>query len=122
MARNWVDCLHRMGGPLHFRAGDKVRCCPQLGRSATQPLLSWGSPTLQSGGGGGDQMCSTIGHIGYITLAILGVPWALERGTQSDVAPNRGDRLHNPYYLGDPQCFKAGDNITCSPNFYILAA
>ena len=45
----WADWLHhpcRMGGPQHFRAGNKIKCAPQEGEWATSPLPYGGSPTL----------------------------------------------------------------------------
>ena len=53
VAHLWARWLHNpcsLGDPLHFKAGDKIRSGPLVGKVATQPLLSRGSPPLQSGG------------------------------------------------------------------------
>ena len=69
-----------LGGPQHFRAGDKNRSGPQVGLVATAPLQSGGSPTLQSGGQ--NQKWHTSGQIGYNTPAVLGSP-TLQSGGQN---------------------------------------
>ena len=72
MPHKWVVWQHNpccLGGPQHFKEGEsgapevgtlavlgvpntskQGRSAPQVGGMATQPLLSWGSPTLQRGG------------------------------------------------------------------------
>ena len=52
---------------------------------------------------------------GYITTAVYGIPYALERGTKSEVAHKWAKWLHNRFHLGDPPCFKAGDKIRSGP-------
>ena len=49
-----------------------------MGRVATSPLPSWGSPPLQSGGG--NQKWATCGQSGYVTPVVSGIPTAAERG------------------------------------------
>ena len=46
----WLRNLYRLGDPLRLRAGDEIRSGPLVGKVATQPLPSRGSPPLQSGG------------------------------------------------------------------------
>ena len=78
-AHMWADWLHHpccLGGPHCFRAGNKIRRGP------------------------------TCGRIGYITLAVSGVPNFLGRGTKSEVGP---------CCLGGPQRSKAGDNVISGP-------
>ena len=54
VAHKWADWLNhpcRMGGPQHFRAGDKIRSGPQMGGLATSPMPYGRSPTLHRGDG-----------------------------------------------------------------------
>ena len=46
-ALEWATSLLPSGGPQCFKAGDKIRSGPQMGRSATSPLPSGGCPTLE---------------------------------------------------------------------------
>ena len=50
-----------------------------------------------------------------MTPAAWGVPSASERGTKSEVAHKWARWLHNPYRLGDPLHFRAGDIIRSGP-------
>ena len=54
-------------------------------------------------------------QIGYITIAVLRVPNALEQGTKSEVAQKQADRLHHPLCLRDPQRFTVGAKIRTGP-------
>ena len=49
VAHKWAKWLRhpcRLGDPHRFRAGGKMRSCPQVGKVATSPLPSRGSPAL----------------------------------------------------------------------------
>ena len=70
--------------PHRFRAGGEIRSGPQVGKVATSPLPSRGSPPLQSGGQ--NQKWPTYGQSGYVTPAVSGIPTASERGAKSEVA------------------------------------
>ena len=86
VAQKWAKWLRhpcRLGDPLRFRAGGKITSSPLVGKVATSPLPSRGSPPLQSGGGGGDQKWPTCGQSGYVTPAVWGIPTAAERGARS---------------------------------------
>ena len=88
VAHKWARWLHnpcRLGDPLRFRAGDKIRSGPLVGRG------------------------------GYITPAAWGIPSASERGAQSEVAHKWARWLHNPCRLGDPLRFRAGGTIRSGP-------
>ena len=53
MANKWAVRLrnsHNLGATQRFRAGDKIRSGPQVGRVATYHLLPRGSPRLHGGG------------------------------------------------------------------------
>ena len=124
MAHKLADWLHhpcRPAGPQHFRARDKIRSGPQVGRLATSPLPSMGSPTLQSAeqnqkwptsgqigyitsavrgsttlqSTGQNQKWPTSGQIGYITPAVRGVPNASKRGTKSEMGHKLANWLHH---------------------------
>ena len=92
VAHKWAKWLRhpcRLGDPHRFRAGGKIRSGPQVGKVATSPLPSRGSPPLQSRGGGG-QKWPTCGQGGYVTRAVSGIPTTSKRGAKSEVVPKRG--------------------------------
>ena len=64
----WLRHPCRLGDPHRFGAGGGNRSGPQVGKVATSPLLSRGSPPLQSGGG--NQKWPTCGQNGYVTPAV----------------------------------------------------
>ena len=115
VAHKWARWLHNPchGDPLRFRAGDKNRRGPQVGKVATEPPPPWGAPPLQSGGQ--KQKRPTSGQVGYRNPATLGSPSASERGTKSEVAHLWARWLHNPCRLGGPLRFRAGDKIRSGP-------
>ena len=96
----------RLGDPRRFRAGAKNRSGPLVGKVATSPLPSRGSPPLQSGVK--NQKWPTTGQSGYITPAVLGIPTASEQGAKSEVAHKWAKWLHHPCRLGDPHRCRAG--------------
>ena len=102
----WLRHPCRLGDPHRFRAGGKIRSGPQVGKVATSPLRSRGSPPLQSGGQ--NQKWPTCGQSGYITPAVSGIPTASERRGKSEVATWWGKWLRHPYRLGHPHRFRAG--------------
>ena len=88
VAHKWARWLHhpcRLGDPLRFKAGGKIRSGPQVGKVATSPLPPRGSPPLQCGGAK-----SEVGH-----------KWA--------------SWLHHPCRLGDPHRFISGGKIRSGP-------
>ena len=116
VAHLWARWLHhprRLGDPLRYKAGGKIRSGPLVGKMATSPLPPRGSPTLQSGGQ--NQMWPNGGQGGYVTPAASGIPSASEWGAKSEVAHLWARWLRNPCHLGDPLRFKAGDKIRCGP-------
>ena len=144
VAHLWARWLHhpcRLGNPLRFKAGDKIRSGPLVGKVATSPLPPRGSPTLKPGGqnrrwptcgqggyitpavwgspplksGGQNQRWPSCGQGGYITPTASGIPSASERGAKSEVAHLWARWLRNPCRLGDPLRFKAGDGIRDGP-------
>ena len=94
------------GIPSALERGGKIRNGPQVGKVATSPLPSRGSPPLQSGGQ--NQKWPTSGQSGYVTPAVSGIPTALERGAKSEVAHLWAKWLRHPCRLGDPHRFRAG--------------
>ena len=109
----WVCHPCRLEDPQPFRAGGKIRRGPLVGKVATSPLPSRGSPPLQSGGQ--NQKWPTCGQSGYVTPAVSGMPIASERGAKSEVAHLWAKRLLHPCSLGDPQRFRAGSKIRSGP-------
>ena len=76
------------GGPQQFRARDKISSGPQVPGSATSPLLSRRSSTLQSAGQ--NQQCPTRGVFGYKTPAALGGPQRFRAGDKITSGPQEG--------------------------------
>ena len=109
----WLLNPCRLGGPLCFRAGGRIRSGPLVGKVATYPLPPRGSPPLQSGGQ--NQKWPTCGEGGYLTPAASGVPSASERGAESEVAHLWGRWLRNPCRLGGPLRVRAGGRIRSGP-------
>ena len=110
----WLRHPCRLGDPHRFRAGGKIRNGPQVGKVATSPLLSRGSPPLQSGGQ--NQKRPTSGQSGYVTPAISGIPTASERGGGgggSEVAHLWAKWLRHPCRLGDQHGCRAEEEIRC---------
>ena len=116
MAHKWAKWLRhpcRLGHPHRCTAGGKIRSGPQVGKVATSPLPSRGSPPLQSGGQ--NQKWPTSGQGGYVTPAVSGMPTASERGAKSEVPHLWAKWLRHPCRLGDPHRFRAGGNIRSGP-------
>ena len=109
----WLPHPCRIGDPHRLRAGGKIRSGPQVGKMATSPLLSRGSPPLQSGGQ--NQKWPTSGQSGYLTPAVLGIPTASERGAKSEVAHKWAKWLPHPCRIGDPHRLRAGGKIRSGP-------
>ena len=117
VARLWAKWLRhpcRLRDPNRFRAGGKITSGPLVGKMARSPLLSRGSPPLQSGGQ--NQKWPTYGQNGYVTPAVSGIPTAAERGAKSEVAHLWAKWLHHPCRLGDAHRFRAGGEITSGPH------
>ena len=113
VAHKWARWLHhpcRLGDPLRFRAGGKIRSgwarwLPPLPLRESHPLQS----------GGQNQKWPINGQGGYITPAASGIPTASKRGAKSEVAHKWARWLHHPCRLGDPHRFKAGNKIRSGP-------
>ena len=120
----WLRHPCRLGDPHRFRAWGEIRSGPQMGKVATSPLPSRGSPPLQSGGG--NQKWPTCGQSGYVTPAVSGIPTASERGGKSEVAHLWAKWLRHPCRLGDPhRCRAGGGNRkwpTCGQTGYVTPA
>ena len=109
----WLRHPCRLGDPRRFRAGGKIRSGRLVGKMATSPLPSRGSPPLQTGGQ--YQKWGTSGQSGYVTPAVSGIPTASERGAKSEVAHLWAKWLRHPCRLGDPRRFRAGGKIRSGP-------
>ena len=116
---NWLPHACRIGDPLRFRAGGKIRSGPQVGEVATSPLPYRGAPPLQSGGQ--NQKWPTSGRSGYLTPAVSGSPTAAERGAKSEVAHKWAQWLPHPCRIGEPQRCRAGGKIRSGPQVGKLA-
>ena len=84
-----------------------------MGKVATPPLPTGGSPPLQSGGQ--NEKWPTSGQGGYITHATSGVTTALERRAEREVAHKWARWLHNPCRPGAPYRSRAGGKIRGGP-------
>ena len=101
--------------PLESGRGGGIRSGSSVGKVATSPLPSRGSPPLESGGGGGDQKWPSCGQSGYVTPAVSGIPSASERGAKSELAGLWAKWLRHPCRLGDPHRLRAGGIIRSGP-------
>ena len=116
VAHKWAKWLRhpcRLGNPDRFRAGGKIRTSPLVGKVATSPMPSRGSPPLQSGGQ--NQKWPTSGQSGYVTPAVSGIPTASERGAKSELAHLWAKWLRPPCRLGDPHRCRVGGKIRSGP-------
>ena len=111
------------GIPTASKRGDKIRSGPPVGKMATSPPPSRGSPPHHSGGtksevanlwakwlphpcrlgdphrlraGGQNQKWPTCGRNGYLTPAVSGIPTALERGDKIRSGPLVGEMATSP--------------------------
>ena len=116
---NWLPHPCCIGDAHCSSAGGKIRSGPQVGKLATSPLPYRGSPPLQSGGQ--NQKWPTSGQIGYLTLAVSGIPAASERGAKSEVAHKWANWLPHPCCIGDAHCSSAGGKIRSGPQVGKLA-
>ena len=95
--------------PHSFRAGGKIRSGPKVGKVATSPLPSRGSPAMRSGGQ--DQKWPTSGQGGYATPAVLGIPTGSERGGGGGgirSSPQVGKMATSPAVSGIPTASERG--------------
>ena len=132
-----------LGIPTASERGDKIRSGPLVGKMATSPLPSRGSPPLQSGGtksevahlwarwlrqpcrlgyphrfvaGGQNQKWPTCGQNGYVTPAVSGIPTASERGDKIRSGPLVGKMPTSPHAVsGIPSASQRGDKIRSGP-------
>ena len=113
------------GIPTAAEQGGKIRRGPLVGKVATSPLPSRGSPLLQNGGE--NQKWPTCGQSGYVTPAVSGIPTATDQGEISEVAHLWARWLRHPCHLGDPHYFKSGGGgdqkwPTCGQSGYVTPA
>ena len=120
MAQLWAKWLRhpcRLGDPHRFGSRGEIRSGPLVGKVATPPLPSWGSPPLQSGREirsgpfmgkvamsplpsqgslplrkrGRNQKWPTSGQSGYVAPAVSGIPTASKRGLGNQKWPTCGE-------------------------------
>ena len=124
LGAKWPRHPCRLGDPHRCRAGGKIRIGPLVGKVATLPLPSWGSPPLQTGGQ--NQKWPTCGQSGYVTPAVLGIPTAAERGGQIRSGPQVGKVATSPLpSRGSPALQSGGQNHkwhTCGQSGYVIPA
>ena len=110
----WLRHPCRLGDPHRCRAGGKIRSGPLVGKVATSPLPSRGSPPLQRGGQ--NQKWPTSGQSGYVTPAVSGIPTAAERGGGNQKWPTCGQSGYvTPAVSGIPTASERGGEIRSSP-------
>ena len=84
-----------------------------MGKVATKPLPSRGSPPPHNGGQ--NQKWPNCGQGGYITLAASGIPSASESGVKSEVAHLWARWLRNPCRLREPLRIRERGKIPSGP-------
>ena len=95
-----------------------------MGKMATSPLPSRGSPALQSGGQ--NQTWPTCGQNGYVTPPVSGIPTAAERGGKIRSGPLMGKMATLPLPSRGFQPLQSGGQNqkwpTCEQNGYVIFA
>ena len=116
VAHKWAKWLRhpcRLGDPHRCRAGGKIRSGPLVGKVATSPVRSRGSPPLHSG------RKSEVAHLWAKWLrqpCRLGDPHRCRAGGGgSEVAHKWAEWLPHPCRLGDPHRCVAGVKIRGGP-------
>ena len=108
MANEWPTC-----GPGGYRTpaawqvpeashGDIIRSGPQVDQWLHNPCRLGGGGSLTLHSGGQNQKWPTNGPSAYMTVAVWGVPEALERETRSHVAHKWARCLRKPCRPGVP--------------------
>ena len=120
----WLRHPCHLGDPHRFRAGGKIRSGPLVGKVATSPLPSRGSPALHSGGQ--NQKWPPCGQSGYVTPTVSGIPTASERG-QNNKWPTCGQGGYvTPAVSGIPTAAERGGQNqkwpTCGQGGYVTPA
>ena len=137
----WLCHPCRLGDPHRFRAGGGIRIGPQVGKVATSPLPSRGSPPLQSGGakskvahkcakwlrhpcrfgdphrfraGGQNHKWPTSGQSGFVTRAVSGIPTRAGGGDQNWPTSGQSGFL-TPAVSGIPDAAERGGKIISGP-------
>ena len=115
VAHQWARWLHHpchRGVPTASERGGRIKSGPQVGKVATSPLPSRGSPPLQSGG-----TESELAHTWWLHHPCrLGVPTASERGDRIRSGPQVGKVATSPLPpRGVPTASERGDRIRIGP-------
>ena len=103
-AHKWAEMLHHpsiLGGPQEHGEQNQNLWGPQVGRNATSPLHSRGSP--QTWGTKSDLVGPTSGQKCYVTPPFSGVPEDMGNKIRIGGAHKWAEMLHHPCILGDPQ-------------------
>ena len=111
----WLCHPCRLGDPHRFRAGGKIRSGPLVGKVATSPLPSRGSPPLQSRGK--IRSGPLVGKVATSPLPSRGSPPIQSGGGGIRSGPLVGKvaTLRHPCHLGDPHRLRAGGKIRSGP-------
>ena len=123
MARKWTGWLHvswRLGGPQRFEAGTELIVAHKWAGWLNNPIHLGGLHRFKAE----DSITRgpQVGRLAFFTPAARGVPDARERGTTLPMAHKWATWLHNPFQLGDPQCFRTGKRIRIGPQVGRVAA
>ena len=103
-AHKWAEMLHHpciLGDPQRHGGHNQNWWGPQVGRNATSPLHSRGSP--KTWGTKSELVGPTSGRKCYITPAFSGIPKDMGDKIRIGGAHKWAEMLHHPYILGDPQ-------------------
>ena len=103
-AHKWAEMLHHpciLRDPERHGGQNQNWWGPQVGRNATSPLHSWGSP--KTWGTKSELVSPKIGRKCYITPALSGVPKDMGDKIRFGVAHNWAEMRHHPCILGDAQ-------------------
>ena len=109
----WLPHPCGIGDPQRFKAGGEIRSGPLVGKVATSPLPSRGSPPLQRGGE--IRSGPLVGKVATSPLPSRGSPPLQSGGGGSEVAHLWAKWVRHPCRLGDPHRFRAGCKIRSGP-------
>ena len=118
--QKWPTCGQRgyvtptvSGIPTASERGGRIRSGPLVGKVATSPLPSRGSPPLHSGGQ--NQKWPTCGQSGYVTPAVSGIPTAAKRGGKIRSGPLVGKVATSPLPSRGSPPLQSGGKIRSAP-------
>ena len=114
MRADWLHHPCCLGGPRHLRAADKIRIAPTCGRIGYITLGVSGVPNAEEQGTK-SEVGPHVGTLATSPLLSRGSPMLQSGGQKQRWVHMWAHWLHQPCCLWGPQCFGAGDEIRSGP-------